>query len=251
MDWQPRINMRIPRLFVNQSLHAGSQVELAQDKAHHIAHVLRMRIGDSVRLFNDGDEEFDAVLVDLKKKSAVINIEKCTQVKRESPLKIILAIGISRGQHMDYAIQKAVELGVTEIVPVLTEFGNVKIYADRKDNKLSHWQNIIINASEQCGRTSLTRLSEPISYSKFLSINKTATRLIFHPGNSQTIESVKIIDNNVILLIGPEGGFSDKEIEMADENGYIKVSLGPRVLRAETAVVAALSVCQHRWGDLN
>ena len=249
--WQQGINMRIPRLYVDQPLQVDRQIELPQDKTHYISNVLRMHVGGAVKLFNDSDEEFDATLIELKKRAAVINVTGSVTSVRESPLKIMLGLGVSRGQHMDFAIQKAVELGVYEIVPVLTEFSNIKIQDSRKENKLSHWRNIIISATEQCGRTRLTKLREPVNYNEYLGREGISTRLIFHPGNSQILENVKLADNSLTLLIGPEGGFSDKEINLAGQKNYVVAGLGPRILRAETAVVTALSVCQHKWGDLN
>ena len=243
--------MRIPRLYIDQELHVGADIILAQDKTHHVANVLRMRAGDKVKLFNGNDSECLSTLKELNKKNAVINVEECVSVNKESNLKIILGLGISRGQHMDYSIQKSVELGVNEIVPVLTEFSNVKIQDSRKENKLSHWRSIIINATEQCGRTQITKLSAPLTYREYLEKIKSKTCFIFHPGDNKALEKVKIEDNEVTILVGPEGGFSEDEINMAKDKNYIEVCMGPRVLRAETAVVTALSICQYRWGDLS
>ncbi len=243
--------MRIPRLYINQPLQSDIEVNLERDKAHHISHVLRMRIGDRVKLFNDADQEYLATLKELNKKTAILEIEDGYSVNRESKLEIVLGLGISRGQHMDYSIQKAVELGTYEIVPVITEFSNVKIQDGRKENKLSHWRNIIINATEQSGRTRLTKLREPVTFREYLNNVTNKNRFIFHPLNSRKFDGLTINSNGLNIMVGPEGGFSENEIITAQDYDFIVVDMGPRILRAETAVVTALSICQHRWGDLS
>lgn len=243
--------MRIPRLYINQSVQSDTQIDLPQDKTHYISNVLRLRVGDPVKLFNDSDQEFNAKLLSMTKKSAVLEVETCSQINRESPLNITLGLGVSRGQHMDFSIQKAVELGVYQIVPILSEFSNVRLQESRKENKLLHWRNIIISATEQCGRTRLAKLADPLSYNDYLDKGDLLTRLILHPGDNGSLHNITTIDNSLTLLIGPEGGFSDGEVTKAKDAGYKVVSLGPRILRAETAVVTAISVCQQQWGDLS
>lgn len=243
--------MRIPRLYIDQSVHSESQINLSQEKTHYISNVLRLRIGDPVKLFNDNDQEFDAKLISVTKKTAVLDVEASHEVHRESPLRVTLGIGISRGQHMDYSIQKAVELGVYQIVPILSEFSNVKLQDSRKGNKLSHWRNIMISATEQCGRTRLAKLAEPLSYHDYLNKDDSLTRLILHPEDNESLQGITINKNSLTLLVGPEGGFSKAEVGLAKDKGYRVAGLGPRILRAETAVVTAMSLCQHQWGDLS
>ncbi|MBL1141964.1 MAG: 16S rRNA (uracil(1498)-N(3))-methyltransferase [Proteobacteria bacterium] len=243
--------MRIPRLFIDIPLSAGESVSIPRDKVHHLTHVLRMHVGDAVKLFNDSGNEFDATIIALTKKNAEVEIKELHQVDNESSLKITLCLAVARGQQMDYSIQKAVELGVNSVIPVMSEFSNVKLRDDRLNNKMMHWQNIIISATEQCGRNRLAQLQLPVSFSKCLVMDKTKTRLILQPGCQQSMPAITPINNQLTLIIGPEGGFSETEVDEAIEAGAMPVSLGPRILRAETAVVSALSNAQQLWGDLN
>lgn len=242
--------MRITRLYTQQVLRQGTTLQLAPEQAHYLANVLRAQSGDSVRLFNDGDEEYEARLIKLSKKQAKLELLSVIPGKRESPLQLNVAIGIARGAHMDLAIQKAVELGVTCIIPLITEYSNVKIKPDRIQNKMTHWSNIIISATEQCGRTRLTQIAQPIRLDEFLIGEAEGQRLLFHPEAETTIAELDGKPDNVTLLIGPEGGFSEDEVTLAIQHGCQTLYLGPRVLRAETAVVAAVACCQGQWGDL-
>ncbi len=242
--------MRIPRLFIDRALSSGETIFLPQDKARHISQVLRMRSGDSIKLFNDSGYEFDSKIIGLTKKTVQLEIRTSSQVENESPLNITLCLAIARGQHMDFSIQKAVELGVNKIAPVISEFSNVKLQGNRIKNKLTHWQNIIISAAEQCGRNRLTRLLTPVTYREWLNSDESTTRIILHPGSQQSMSATEVDNNNLTLMVGPEGGFSDIEINEAKVKGYIPIGLGPRILRTETAVVSALSNAQQLWGDL-
>ncbi len=243
--------MRIPRLFIDLTLSSGETISLPRDKAHHLSHVLRMHTGDAIKLFNNTGYEFTSRIIEITKKTAEVEVKESCQIDNESSLKITLCLAIARGQHMDYSIQKAVELGVSKIVPVMSEFSNVRLQEDRVQNKMTHWQNIIINATEQCGRNRLTELIKPVSFSECLVLDGLTSQLILHPGSKQAMPTITIDNNHLTLLIGPEGGFSDTEMNEAIEKAVIPVSLGPRTLRAETAVVSALSNAQQLWGDLN
>lgn len=243
--------MQIPRLFIDMPLSSGETVLLPRDKAHYISNVLRMRAGDSIKVFNNLGYEYESSIIDITKKTAQIKLSKSIQIENESPLKITLCLAIARGQHMDFSIQKAVELGVSNIVPVISEFSNVKLEDSRVQNKLTHWQNIIISASEQCGRNTLTRLQKPLDFSKWLELDTSMKRLILHPASQQSLSGIDMQDNELSLIIGPEGGFSEHEVKLSEEKGCISISMGPRILRTETAVVAAVSNAQQLWGDLN
>lgn len=242
--------MRIPRLFIDQELSSGEVVFLPQDKANHLSHVLRMRSGDPIKLFNDSGYEFDSRINELTKKSAQVKIGESSQIENESSLDITLCLAIARGKHMDFSIQKAVELGVNKIVPVMSEFSNVKLQDGRIQHKLTHWQNIIISATEQCGRARLTQLLSPVTFSEWLDSGVSTTRIILHPVSQQSMSVTNVENNKLTLMIGPEGGFSDIELNEAKVKGYVPISLGPRILRTETAVVSALSNAQQLWGDL-
>ncbi len=242
--------MRIPRLFIDMPLYNGETILLPRDKAHHISNVLRMRAGDSIKIFNNLGFEYEARIIDITKKTAQIEVLKSIQIDNESPLKITLCLAIARGQHMDFSIQKAVELGVYNIVPVISEFSNVKLEDSRVQNKLTHWQNIIISAAEQCGRNRLAQLQKPLSLMEWLELDTSMKRLILHPAGQQSLSDIGVQDNELSLVIGPEGGFSDHEVKLSAEKGCIPISMGPRILRTETAVVAAVSNAQQLWGDL-
>lgn len=243
--------MRIARLYIDRSLKTGDEFLLQKEQTHYISSVLRLRYGDQLCLFNNENAEYLAKIIALEKKSAKLKIEEKQLCQRESNLHTTLGIGLSRGQHMDYAIQKAVELGANILVPLLTEFSNVKVSEDRVENKLQHWQKIIINAAEQCGRTCLPELLAPRAINDFIQYNKSDLKLMFNPEAKLTISHINMQPQYVSLLLGPEGGFSQTEIELATQHDYQSVSLGPRILRAETAVVSALTACQNYWGDLN
>lgn len=243
--------MRIPRLFIDMKLVSGETVCLPREKAHHILHVLRMRVGDSIKLFNDSGYEFNSKIIALTKNSADLEIDDSSHSDNESPLNITLCLAIARGTHMDFSIQKAVELGVDSIIPVISEFSNVRLKQDRIKNKMEHWQNIIISASEQCGRNRLTKLIEPITFNECVASKIPPIRLILHPGSSQSMSTIEVEENEFSMIIGPEGGFSDKELNEAESKGCRLINMGPRILRTETAVVCALSNAQYLWGDLN
>jgi 16S rRNA (uracil1498-N3)-methyltransferase len=243
--------MRIPRLFIDMDLTTGIKISLPDDKAHYLAHVLRMRSGDAIKLFNNTGFEFDSIIIDSTKKRAEVEVRKSVQINNESPLKITLCLAVARGQHMDYSIQKAVELGVHKIIPVMSEFSNVKLQADRVQNKMAHWQSIIVSAAEQSGRSRLPELFMPVSFSECITEKLPKTRLILHPVSEQTLSAITLDDKQIALMVGPEGGFSDTEVNEAKEKQTIPISLGPRILRTETAVVTALSNAQQLWGDLN
>ena len=170
----------------------------------------------------------------------------------ESPLKVHLVQGISRGERMDFVVQKATELGVKRITPLLTERGVVKLDDQRAKKRQQHWQKIAASACEQCGRVRLPLLDAPERLDAWLG-NKPAhveSDVILRPGATQSLSAIDMPVTKICILIGPEGGFTDAEYQLADAAGFVAVSMGPRVLRTETAAVAALTILQSRWGDL-
>ena len=243
--------MRIPRVFINQKIISSEIISLPEDKVHHITHVLRLRVGDQIKLFNNTGLEFRAEIIEATKKTIRVQVKDDGQLENESPLTITLCLAISRGSRMDFSIQKAVELGVTTIIPIISEFGNVKLTDNRTENKLSHWTKIIVGAAEQSGRNRLAELQSPITFNEWTNSESTATKLILHPGAEQTMSKINLQDDKLTLMIGAEGGFSDSEFQKALDNNYIPISLGPRILRTETAVVCSVSNAQQLWGDLN
>ncbi len=242
--------MRIPRCYISQPLQAGTTVELPAETAHHLIHVLRLRELQALVLFNGEGGEYSARLERVGKKAVVANIEDHSDINRESPLRITLAQGISRGQKMDYTVQKAVELGITRLVPILDERTAVRLAGERLEKKLQHWRKIIIAACEQCGRNLLPDLSAPMRSRDWIDSDDTPLKLVLDPLAEAGFEELSCDEQALSLLIGSEGGLGADEIAAAGAAGFQAVRLGPRVLRTETAAVAALSVCQQRWGDL-
>ena len=243
--------MRKPRLFIAQALKQGDIIAPEPDRAHYLINVLRLRAGQSLRVFNNSGAEFEARLVTAHRHRVELAIAAAVEKNSESSLQISLVLALSRGRSMDYAIQKAVELGVYEIVPVFTEFANARLDPGRLKNKMAHWRQIIIGASEQCGRNRLAILHEPRSFARGIGHNGPAARLIFHPGRAVSMARANPEDRSLALILGPEGGFSAAEIELAKRQHCMVSGLGPRILRAETAVVTAIALAQQFWGDLN
>jgi len=243
--------MRVPRVFIDQKVVPGDSIFLSIDKTHHILHVLRLHVGDQVKLFNNSGFEFIAKIIKAKKKAIRVEVGESSQCENVSSLEIALYLAVSRGPHMDFSIQKAVELGVKVIIPIISEFSNVKLTGNRVDNKITHWEKIIIGAAEQCGRNTLAELQSPRTFNESIHLDNNSKKLILHPGVGQTMSKINIKNSKLALMIGPEGGFSDEEFQKALDNNYIPVNLGPRILRTETAVVCSLSNAQQLWGDLN
>ena len=243
--------MREPRLYVDSNLASNELFSLPKDSAHHVSRVLRMRSGQRLWLFNGQGSSQLAEIVEIDRRQVQVRLVGEQEEGRESKLELTLCQCVSRAQHMDYTLQKAVELGVTRIVPILSEFSNVRIAEDRQDTKLNHWRQVIISATEQCGRSRLAELEAPMSLEDWFGMDKNQVRLILHPGAAKNFGDITPTSSQVTILCGPEGGLSEDEVKSALAQGYIEVAMGPRILRTETAPVAALSVCQFLWGDLN
>ena len=244
--------MRIPRLFQDTYLSVGDNIVLDAQSAVHVTRVLRLKPGDAVIVFNGHGGEYHGHVVTQEKRSAHIFLEKFVERNVESPLQITLAQGVSRGERMDYTVQKAVELGVTRIVPLQTERTGVKLQGDRKQRRREHWQAIINSACEQSGRNIIPELDDVESLPRYLARcaeSGPATRLVLHHRTEHTLPQISQQGSEVVLLIGPEGGLSAEEIELAQQAGFNAIRFGPRVMRTETAAVAALAVLQAQWGD--
>jgi len=214
--------------------------------------VLRLRVGDSLLVFDGEGNEYAATISGIGKSSATLRVDSQTPSKTESGLRIHLVQGISRGERMDFVVQKATELGVKRITPVLTEHGVVKLDALRAGKRRDHWQKVAASACEQSGRVRLPLVDTPIPLKAWFG-NKPEqvdAELILKPGAKTPLARIDAPETKVCVLIGPEGGFSHIEYEDAFVAGFRAVSLGPRVLRTETAAVAALAILQSMWGDL-
>lgn len=240
--------MRVPRLHVIEPLAANTLIALGRDAAHHVGNVLRMRAGDPIVLFNDGIEG-EGRIVSLSKAGVSVAVESCAAVSRESPLRITLAQGISRGERMDYTIQKAVELGVSTIAPIITGRTTVKLDEERAEKRTEHWRRIIVSACEQCGRNLPPDLLPVQRLEDWLSPERPGIKMIMRGDADTVLADVAPTANEVTLLIGPEGGMAEHEVAAAVRAGYVAVKLGPRVLRTETAALAAIAALQALHGD--
>jgi 16S rRNA (uracil1498-N3)-methyltransferase len=240
--------MRIPRIFTEQNLLSGQQIELEESASHHLSKVLRMQAGRELILFNGAGGEFAATIQEVTKKHLVVSVQKHTIDNRESPLELELAIGISRGERFEWVLQKATELGVTKITPLITERTEVKVNGDRQEKMHDRWQQILISACEQSQRNLLPTLNPPTQITDWLPQVNSDLRFVLHHRDSKTLPAEQK-PQSVTLLIGPEGGLSEREITHALEQNFKALTLGPRVLRTETAPLAAISLVQYLWGD--
>lgn len=241
--------MRIPRIFVDRALPSQGRFVLPESASHYLCKVLRMAEGRALVAFDNSGAEFEAEIVSADKKATEINIFNHHFTDRESPLETHLGIGISRGERMDWVLQKATELGVTTITPLFTERCEVKLSGERLEKKITHWQQVAISACEQCQRNRLPALQTPTSLNAFCEQANSQTKLVLQPA-SETKLSELTKPTSVSLLIGPEGGLSDVEVSQAVQAGFQALSLGPRILRTETAPIVALTAVQLVWGDL-
>lgn len=241
--------MRIPRIYQPGVLTPQQLLQLVDDAANHVGRVLRMAPGDALILFNGDGHDYPAVITDSGKKTVTVQINAKLENQVESPLKIHLGQGISRGDRMDFAIQKAVELGVTEITPLFTERCGVKLDAERLQKRTEQWQKIAISACEQSGRSKVPTVHSAQNLDKWLGQPTEELKLTLDPWAKDTIKTLTPV-TALRLVIGPEGGFSDREIQLTNSAGFVAVQLGPRVLRTETAALTAISALQLQMGDL-
>lgn len=242
--------MRSPRIYHCSELQLQQTVYLPPDAANHVGRVLRMQSGQTIKLFNGDGHDYTATLTEISKKQVQAIIEQQQQVETESPLTLHLAQGISRGDKMDFTLQKSVELGVTEITPLFTERCGVKLAGERLEKKHQQWQKIVISACEQSGRAYVPIVHPPIKLSDFLQQKTEQLKLNLHPRATTNIKTLAKPEQGVRFIIGPEGGLDDNEIQQALEAGYQEILLGPRVLRTETAALTLISALQLQFGDL-
>ncbi|MBE9516471.1 MAG: 16S rRNA (uracil(1498)-N(3))-methyltransferase [Proteobacteria bacterium] len=240
--------MSIPRFYVANPLAVGI-VSLPEDAAHHAARVLRLAEGDAIVLFNGEGGEYYGSITHIGKRDVTVQLDRFEESDCESPLDITLVQAVTSGERMDYAIQKAVELGVSRIVPLITERTTVKLKGERANKRLAHWKKVAVSACEQCGRNRVPEVSALTSLTEVFSEQKGAAVWMLHPLNAQPIKQQTMPDKGLTIIIGPEGGFSDAELQMARNHHCVTISLGPRILRMETAGPAVLAVLQSLWGD--
>ena len=242
--------MRSTRLYLDCPLLPDTEVELDERGAHHVARVLRMKPGASLQLFDGHGQKAMARLTKVEKRRVCAHIASRLDRAVESPLQLVLGQGISRGERMDFTLQKSVELGVQCIVPLWTEHSQVQLDTPRLARRMEHWHGIIISACEQSGRNVLPKLAPPLSLAEWVSERAgDDLGLLLDPLQSASLAELSPPAGAVRLLIGPEGGLSDRETGQARESGFVGVRLGPRILRTETAALAALAALQGLWGD--
>ncbi|MBL1259944.1 MAG: 16S rRNA (uracil(1498)-N(3))-methyltransferase [Thiotrichaceae bacterium] len=241
----------MPRIFTTTSLATHAEITLEGNAATHVGRVLRLKAGDKITLFNGLGGEYSATLIAIERQIVRAQIGTFTTREAESPLQITLAQGISRGERMDYTLQKSVELGVHRIIPLTTERCGVKLDEKRAAKRLQHWQGVIISACEQCGRNRIPEILPITPLARWLGENHTKTQpFVLHHRATHSLRQLPPPSGPISLLIGPEGGLSDSEIKRASQSGFKGIQLGPRILRTETAGIAALAALQTHWGDL-
>ena len=243
--------MRLSRFYTERSLSPGQSVILEEATSHHLLRVLRLKEGESLLLFNGDGKEYQAVLKESANKQARILVENSRQPERESKLHITLGQAISRGERMDFVLQKSVELGVESIAPLWTKRSQVQLSGKRLEKRLSHWRGVIRSACEQSGRVCLPKLHNPAKLPDWHRINrKQSLQLVLDPAASLQLSDL-IPAREIQILIGPEGGLEGEEISMVEESGFKRIRLGPRILRTETAALATVAAVQALWGDLS
>ncbi len=242
--------MRIPRLYLDTPLHVEQTIALPKEASNYLLNVLRLTDASPLVLFNGDGNEYSAELEVVSKREARVSIDSKLGIDCESNLAIHLGQGVSKGERMDTVVQKAVELGVAEITPIITERCNVKLNTERWQKKQQHWQRIAISACEQCGRNRVPMVYTPTPLQQWLSQSTSQLRLTLNPRSEKRMARLDMPRSGARLLIGPEGGLSDGEVFQASEAGFVDVALGPRILRTETAAIATISILQANYGDL-
>ncbi|MGH8719845.1 MAG: 16S rRNA (uracil(1498)-N(3))-methyltransferase [Burkholderiales bacterium] len=241
--------MPAPRFY-----HPGtiaSSVKLETPAVHHALNVLRLKSAEAVVVFNGNGGEYRGVVSHCGKNSVTVDIREFSEVERESPLRIALAQGISSSDNMDFTVQKATELGVASIQPLATQKSVVRLSEERAAKRAQHWQRVVISACEQCGRNRVPRVEPALPLREWLAqlgADEGESRWLLSPDGNKLLRDF-VQPSQILLLAGPEGGFTPAEEQAAEPAGFVKVKLGPRTLRTETAALAALAAIQALWGD--
>jgi 16S rRNA (uracil1498-N3)-methyltransferase len=234
----------------------GAQITLAADEAHHLARVLRLPIGAQVYVFDGCGNEYLCEIAHLDKHVATLNVIEPLTNPVESPLRLTLAQALIKGDKFDWVVQKATELGVTCIIPLITEHSDIRRAEERAENKLQRWRRIALEAVKQCGRRQLVEIAEPTAWTKFTLAETVSHRLFFSERGGRRFadygheQSGGPPPTSIILAIGPEGGWSEAELKLTEAGGWDFISLGPRILRTETAALSALVLAQEWFGDI-
>lgn len=241
--------MRTPRIYTDQPLQPGQRIRLEPAGSRHLRNVLRLRAGAPLHLFNDNGGEYLGRLHALNKHGAEVWVETLLANEPRPKLELNLLLGVSKGERMDFAIQKTVELGVTRILPVFTARSVVRLQGERMQRRMDHWRNIIVSACEQSGRCRLPRLDRARNLSQATESLSADLRLLLHHGGASGLDALPPPQRGIDLLVGPEGGLEQTEIQLARNHGFVPIRLGPRIMRTETAPLAALAAIQTLWGD--
>lgn len=245
--------MSAPRFYCPPPLPLSTNFELPSAAAHHASRVLRLRVGDAVQIFDGIGNALDATINEISGKRVVLgNLQTC-MVQQESGLRIVLAQAMCSSEKMDWIVQKATELGVSEILPVQTQRSVAKLSGTRAEKRTEHWRSVAISACEQCGRNDLPQIHAPQEVDTWLVAmrNASGSKFILLPGGAAQLQALPKPQGSATLVIGPEGGFTADEANVAQQMGFAPVLLGPRVLRTETAAIAGISALQTLWGDFN
>lgn len=237
------------RHYQAQALPLNETILLDEATSHHVATVLRKKVGEAIVLFNGDGQEVSGVISDIRKKAVSVLTKERRAPQVESPCQIHLIQAIGKGERMDWVLQKATELGVASITPVISDYVNVRLDNERSEKKLQHWEKILISAAEQSERVRIPALHSVLNFSQWMTESRVGLKLLFHPDTEKTIHELPAAVSEVYLLIGPEGGWSDSEVLFAKQHGTVLSKSGPRILRMETAACAAITLCQSRWGD--
>lgn len=236
----------MPRFFIEAELSVNTTVELTETVFHHWVKVLRAQVGEKATLFNGQGGEYQVELTEANKKTASVLVQEFNPTNRTPNFNALLGQVMSKGDRMDYAIQKAVELGVSEIQLLTSERCEMRLKYDRDQKKLDHWQGVAIAACEQCGMNIVPKILAPLPLAQWLNSTLPETKLVLAP-NKDEVDVLNDASSNIALLIGPEGGLSEAEIQSANQHGFINWCIGERVLRTETAPVVALSILNYKF----
>ena len=238
-----------PRIYIESELSVGLCLPLDDNNFAHLVRVLRLNDGDAIRVFNGNGLEYAATLEQVQKKTASFQVTELLTEEPTAPLHLHLGQVISKGERMDFTIQKATELGISEITPLISERCDVRLKGERQDKKIEHWQKIAISACQQSGRNRVPVIHPVQTLEEWLAARDEQVKLVLHPHQQQPLNQYAP-PASVALLVGPEGGFSEAEVTHTLAQGFDGLKLGPRILRTETAALVALSVLQFQWGDL-
>jgi 16S rRNA (uracil1498-N3)-methyltransferase len=244
--------MRVSRLHVDATLAIGSRIALPETAAGHLVRVLRAEIGDACVLFNGDGHDYDARITVVGKRAVEVEILTARALDNESPLRITLLQALARGEKMDWILQKATELGMAAVIPVESERSEVKLDGERAGKRVAHWQSVIVAACEQSGRAIVPAVSLPCPLANALhALSPSALRLLLDPQAGRALDAIdRQPSRELVLAIGPEGGWSPRDRELLRAAGFEGMRLGPRILRTETAGIAAIAVLQSRLGDV-